>query len=81
MTARKDFTQIALAVVQQATGELAAPAPTPKQRAARKGGLKGGKGRMAALTEEQRRELAEKAARARWGEAAPVPPGPGAVKR
>lgn len=33
----------------------------------RKGGLKGGKSRMEQLTAEQRKELAAKAARARWG--------------
>jgi hypothetical protein len=32
----------------------------------RRGGLKGGKARMANLTGTQRRELARKAARARW---------------
>ena len=32
----------------------------------RRGGLKGGKARMASLTDTQRRELARKAARARW---------------
>jgi hypothetical protein len=31
-----------------------------------RGGKKGGKSRMAALTPEQRSELARKAARARW---------------
>jgi len=31
------------------------------------GGKKGGKNRMAALTPEQRRKLAKKAAKARWG--------------
>ena len=33
----------------------------------RRGGLKGGKARTANLTDTQRRELARKAARARWG--------------
>jgi hypothetical protein len=33
----------------------------------KKGGSKGGKARMASLTPKQRRELAKKAARARWG--------------
>jgi hypothetical protein len=33
----------------------------------RKGGLKGGKARMAGMTAEQRRRLAEKGAKARWG--------------
>ena len=32
----------------------------------RKGGKKGGKARMAALSAEERRELAQKAARVRW---------------
>jgi hypothetical protein len=32
----------------------------------RKGGLKGGKARAAALTPEQRSEIARKAAKARW---------------
>lgn len=36
----------------------------------RKGGLKGGKARMAMLTPKQRKELATKAARARWGKKA-----------
>jgi len=35
----------------------------------RRGGLKGGKARMANLTDAQRRELARKAARARWAKA------------
>ena len=33
----------------------------------RKGGLKGGRTRADSMTPEQRRELAKKAARARWG--------------
>ena len=33
----------------------------------RNGGLKGGKARAASMTPEQRREIAKKAARARWG--------------
>lgn len=31
---KKDFTQIAFAVVQQATGEAPKPAPEPKKKAA-----------------------------------------------
>ena len=34
----------------------------------RLGGLKGGKARAAKLTPEQRREIAQKAARARWAD-------------
>ena len=37
---------------------------TGKQR---NGGLKGGKARAASMTPEQRREIAKKAAAARWG--------------
>lgn len=65
---KKDFSQIAFEVVQQATGEAPKPpAKTAKQEAGRKGGLKGGNSRMASMTAEQRKELALKAAGARWG--------------
>lgn len=61
MTAKKDFTQVAHAVFLQATGSAPKkPEPTAKQLAGRKGGLKGGKGRMGALTDEQRTALAMK---------------------
>lgn len=63
---KKDFTQVAFDVVQQATGEKAKPVTTPRQENSRKGGLKGGAKRMAELTEEERSELAKKAADARW---------------
>jgi len=33
----------------------------------RKGGLKGGRARMDSLSPQERRKLAEKAAKARWG--------------
>lgn len=60
-------------IVEQATGE-----PTPKNISeestknpaavalGRLGGLKGGKARFAKMTSEQRKELAKKAAKARW---------------
>ena len=64
---KKDFTQIAFNVVQQATGEAPKPPPeTPAKQASRKGGLKGGKTRMDDLMPEQRLELAKKAAAKRW---------------
>lgn len=66
MPARKDFTQVALDVVRQATGEAPKPAQSPKQKAARKGGLKGGAERAAKLTPDQRAEIARVAAQARW---------------
>ena len=48
---------------------ICAPArriPTPP-RSGRLGGLKGGRARAASLSAKQRREIASKAARARWG--------------
>jgi len=66
-----DFSVTAFRVVQEATGQVK---PEPKK--ARKeydckalghaGGLKGGKARTARLTPEQRKEIAKKAAHARW---------------
>ena len=66
-----DFSVTAFKVVQEATGQVK---PEPKK--ARKeydykalghaGGLKGGKARSSKLTPEQRREIAKKAAYARW---------------
>ncbi len=65
---RKDFTQVAFAVVQQATGE-AGPEPelTGKKADSSKGGKKGGKARADKLTPEERSEIAKKAAAKRWG--------------
>ena len=63
---KKDFTQTAFAVVQQATGESPKPAPTERQENSRKGGLKGGATRAAKMTPEQRSEIAKKAAAKRW---------------
>lgn len=70
---RRDFTQVAFAVVQQATGE-AEPEPelTGKKADSSKGGKKGGKSRMEKLTNEQRSELAKQAANARWQNTAPA---------
>lgn len=64
---KKDFSQIALGVVQRATGEALKPVPeTERQKNSRKGGLKGGATRAASLTPEQRSEIAKKAAQSRW---------------
>jgi len=65
---REDFSQVAFSVVQQATGDVP-PVKKPltgKKADSRKGGLKGGKARMDALTPEQRSEIARNAALARW---------------
>ena len=66
---RKDFTQTALDVVRQATGEVTAPAPSKKQESGRKGGLKGGAARATTLTSAQRSQIAKKAAQSRWKKA------------
>jgi hypothetical protein len=63
--AKKDFTQVAFAVVQQATGAVPKAAPSKRQVAGRKGGLKGGKVRMDALTDMQRTALAMRGVTAR----------------
>ena len=55
----------AVHVARIATGEIE-EVPDGKEYA-RKGGLKGGKARAAKLTPEQRKEIARKAANARWG--------------
>ena len=75
-----DFAVTAFRVVQEATGEAETPIETPEppqeltpeeRHAAavglgRLGGKKGGPARSARLSSEQRREIAKKAARARW---------------
>ena len=83
MTAKRDFSQVAHDVFLKATGQAPLEAaPSPKQEAGRKGGLKGGSKRMTDLTPEQRKELALKAANARWGKSGRAPePQPGARKR
>lgn len=64
---RKDFTQVAFNIVQQATGEVEpTPELTGKKADSSKGGKKGGKARAEALTPEERSEIAKKAAQARW---------------
>jgi len=72
----RDPNQLAKAIVDEATDqtppdpEESAPVDDGKNPAAvalgRLGGKKGGKARAAKLTEEQRSEIARKAAQARW---------------
>lgn len=68
----KDINELAAFVVEQATGEPEEP-PTEKNAHAvalgRLGGLKGGRARADKLTEEQRKEIARKAAHTRWSTA------------
>ena len=67
---RRDVNEAAHQTVQ-AIITRTEPAERPKNLAAvalgKLGGLKGGKARAAKLTAEQRREIALKGARARWG--------------
>lgn len=67
----RDLNQLAAKTVQEATSETPpAPEGPEKNPAAvtlgRLGGLKGGKARAKKLTKEQRTEIAQKAAIARW---------------
>jgi len=67
--ARRDVNQMARDVldhIEQIADEN--PGKNPAAVAlGRRGGLKGGKARMGALSPADRRKLAEKAAKARWG--------------
>ena len=71
---RRDVNQLARSVMERIE-ELADaaekhPGKDPLAVAmGRRGGLKGGRARMDSLTPEERRKLALKAARARWGKA------------
>jgi hypothetical protein len=66
-----DLSQLAKAIVDEATGERKTQPGDTRDPAAvslgRKGGLVGGQARAAKLSPEQRREIAKKAAAARWG--------------
>jgi hypothetical protein len=56
-------------IVELSVGEVqeaSAEADNPATEFARRGGLKGGKARAAALTGEQRRRIARQAAKSRW---------------
>lgn len=66
-----DANALAAQIVAEATGEASPPVRAKKKNAAavalgRKGGLKGGKARKEALSPERRREIAHRAAMARW---------------
>ena len=66
----KDTNELAAFIVEQATSEVQEPDKEKNPHAValgRLGGLKGGKARAEKLTTEQRKEIAQKAARARWG--------------
>ncbi len=67
----RDTNQLAKSIVDIATGDVEDDPYEGKDPAAvelgRRGGLKGGKARASMLTPKQRREIAQKAAAARWG--------------
>lgn len=71
----RDVNQLAHLLVEQSTAvpeELAPPSPVPANiskymaEIGRKGGQIGGKRRLSTLSNKKRREIAAKAARARW---------------
>jgi hypothetical protein len=65
----RDPFQLARQVFQEASGEAPQqplPENDPATIAKRKGGVKGGTSRASTLTPERRREIAQKAAAARW---------------
>jgi hypothetical protein len=67
----RDLNKLAASIVDQATSEDSdAPHGEGKDPAAvelgRRGGLKGGKARAAKLSAAKRKQIAQKAARARW---------------
>ena len=64
----RDPNQLAKLIVDIATGEAEDAVSDAKRNPSnrRAGGLKGGKARSKSLTAEQRRQIAVKAAQARW---------------
>lgn len=64
---RKDTNVLASEIVKEATQDTDTQGKNPAAVAlGRLGGLKGGKARAEKLTPEQRKEIAKKAAQARW---------------
>jgi hypothetical protein len=62
----RDPIQLGKLMVDIATGQVEDIADAPATKRARSGGIKGGPARSAALTPEQRSEIARAAASARW---------------
>ena len=66
---RRDVNQVAFDTLQQIIGATPKVRPGENKEAAemgRKGGLKGGVARKAALSKTKRAEIAKKAAKTRW---------------
>jgi hypothetical protein len=67
----RDVNALAKSIVDEAVGDVQAPATQPDKDPAavelgRRGGLKGGKARAAKLSKRRRSEIARRAAQARW---------------
>ncbi len=62
----RDPNQLAKAIIDIATGNVEAAPESGLTKRAKAGGRKGGPARSAALTPEQRAEIARAAAEARW---------------
>lgn len=62
----RDTNQLAKKIVDLATGEAEEPEESDAAKRGREGGKKGGVSRAEKLTPEQRRKIAQKAAKARW---------------
>ena len=67
----RDPNMLAKMIVDMSTGDLPPPAVVPEKNAAavalgRLGGLKGGKARAESLSAKKRKDIAKKAAAARW---------------
>lgn len=64
----RDVNQLAAQIVAEAVGDVESKVVeiNPLSERGRKGGLVGGKARAEKLTPEERKEIAEKAAKARW---------------
>ena len=70
----RDWSQRALSIVQQATGQITKRVKHAKNMTAAQsgqhGGMKGGKVRALRLSAKRRQQIARKAARSRWHESA-----------
>ena len=70
-SSKLDLNQLAKRILDEATGDESKTEPPPVKNAAavalgKLGGKKGGAARAAALTPEQRSEIAKKASSSRW---------------
>lgn len=68
MAKKRDFAQNALRIVEISTGQPLRPKEKNAAAVAlgKMGGMKGGKARAAKLTSDEKSEIAQRAAKARW---------------